>query len=94
MQESPILVHWRTIRISVQAKGVSKGRMSPQTHFQSLPSQNQVLKGGSQAGRLAYIYIYMVRATPEIYLRTFSYLEDMIKKIEEAFDIHEGSPDE
>ena len=36
----------------------------------------------------------MVRATPEIYLRTFSYMEDMIKKIEQAFDIHEGSPDE
>ena len=41
-----------------------------------------------------YIYIYMVRVPPEIYLRMFSYLEDMIKKIEEAFDIHEGSPDE
>ena len=39
-------------------------------------------------------YIYMVRVPPEIYLRMFSYLEDMIKKIEEAFDIHEGSPDE
>ena len=42
---------------NLQAKGASKGRMSPQTHFQSLPSQNQVPKGGSQAGRLAYIYI-------------------------------------
>ena len=39
----------------------------------------------------------MVRVPPEIYLRMFSYLEDMIKKIEEAFDttcVHEGSPDE
>ena len=51
------MVHWQTIRISMQAKGASKGRISLQTHFQSLPSQNQVPKGGSQAGRLAYIYM-------------------------------------
>ena len=46
---------------------------------------------------LVYIYIYVVTGPPEIHIRAFSYLEDMIKKIEEAFDttcIHEGSPDE
>ena len=48
----------------------------------------------ARSGLNIYIYIYMVRVPPEIYLRMFSDLEDMIKKIEEAFDIHEGSPDE
>ena len=66
-------------------------RMGLPKHFQEIPSQIHVLKGGSRGGLLAYIYIYTYASTPQHHDPDFWVVPVRISAVDSFYGLQNGN---